>query len=139
MTDLAMLSLIESDVEHGRLIEIDEKMGVLPFYISAIPAFTTAVLSIHPYTAFRPRRLVYGGDRNLFVLEDLKIGKNTQMVVAPGPIPMECFPPHPVDGQSIDNLVGADLCHIAMLISMTVRNVTGRTLAFGAIIYGAIP
>jgi hypothetical protein len=137
VTDLAMLALVEADVEDGRLIEVEEKRGILPFYIHSVPAGTIFNVNVSPQLEFTPRRLVYGGDKNTFLLIDIKVGINSQMI-APGTMAMECFPPHPELGRPIDNLVGMDKCHISQLITMTIQNVSDRSAPFSAIIYGAI-
>jgi hypothetical protein len=132
-----MLSLALSDVQDGKPIEIEEHRLILPFYVSQIPAFSTCQISVQPQLPFLPRRLVYGGEKNLFLMEDLKVGKNSQTVSA-GSMPMECFPPHPIDGEPIDNLLGVERCLPYQMMTMTIRNLAPRTVSFGAIIYGAI-
>lgn len=139
MTDSAMLALAIKDVQDGSTIKINDEEDriILPFYVESVAAGTSVVISAQPQLDFIPRRLVYGGERGVFVLDDMKVGRNSQFV-SWGSAPMECFPPHPEGGQPIDNLLGTDTCRVSMMISLTIRNVTDRGHPFGAIIYGAV-
>jgi hypothetical protein len=99
--------------------------------VTNVTAGTTVPITKQPQVLFRPRRLVVaGGIASTFLIEDIKIGKDSQFV-ASGAIPASAFAP---DVVVLD--LKMDTCQLAASIVMTVTNITLADARFNAVMFG---
>jgi hypothetical protein len=101
---------------------------------TALPALSSANISVQPQVIFRPERIVIPSNIAVdFLITDVKVGKNSQLV-SPGAIPAVVF---------VENAFGVrlkmDTAQIAQFITISVTNQNGASRNFqGAIIGPAV-
>jgi hypothetical protein len=101
---------------------------------TALPALSSANISVQPQVIFRPERIVIPSNIAAdFLITDVKVGKNSQLV-SPGAIPAVVF---------VENAFGVrlkmDTAQIAQFITVSVTNQNGASRNFqGAIIGPAV-
>lgn len=101
---------------------------------TALPALSSANISVQPQVIFRPERIVIPSNIAAdFLITDVKVGKNSQLV-SPGAIPAVVF---------VENAFGVrlkmDTAQIAQFITISVTNQNGASRNFqGAIIGPAV-
>jgi hypothetical protein len=101
------------------------------FTRAAVPANTTAEITARPQVLFRGTRLLVGGSiASSFVIEDIKVGRNSQFV-ATGAQPAEAFK----DTATGDN-VALDTCKPGVDLTLIVTNITGAAQDFRASLFG---
>lgn len=119
-------------------IRKDDHLIMLSFN-AVVAGHGTCNIVVQPQVVCTPVRLVYGGPKYAFRLVDFQIGKNSQLGhPTTGGISMDCFPPHPENGEPIDNFSGLDVIHITMYALMQVKNTTPFQQDFSAVLYARI-
>lgn len=103
----------------------------LGFPETTIAAGATADIVAQPQTPFRGERLVVPSDiAGLFSIDDIRVGKNSQLV-AFGPLPARAFTEVGVGvGMHLDT------CQVSMQIVLRVRNISGQSATFRALLIG---
>lgn len=97
----------------------------------AIAPGTSVVIVSRPQVLFRGERLIVPSDiAGDFVLDDLKIGKNSQLV-AEGAIPCRSLQENSVDAQ-----MQLDTAQVSQDISLAVTNISGAARTFRASLVG---
>jgi hypothetical protein len=101
------------------------------FTRAAVPANTTVEITARPQVLFRGTRLLVGGSvAQYFVIEDIKVGRNSQFV-ATGAQPAEAFK----DTATGDN-VALDTCKPGVDLTLIVSNISGSAQDFRASLFG---
>jgi hypothetical protein len=101
------------------------------FTRTAVPANATVEITARPQVLFRGTRLLVGGSiASSFVIEDIKVGRNSQFV-ATGAQPAEAFK----DTATGDN-VSLDTCKPGVDLTLIVTNITGAASDFRASLFG---
>ena len=101
------------------------------FTRTAVPANATVEITARPQVLFRGTRLLVGGSiASSFVIEDIKVGRNSQFV-ATGAQPAEAFK----DTATGDN-VALDTCKPGVDLTLIVTNITGAASDFRASLFG---
>jgi hypothetical protein len=101
------------------------------FTRAAVPANTTVEITARPQVLFRGTRLLVGGSiAQSFVIDDIKVGRNSQFV-ATGAQPAEAFK----DTATGDN-VALDTCKPGVDLTLIVTNITGAAQDFRASLFG---
>lgn len=105
---------------------------VLPLdSVTVLAASETRTISAQPQTLFRPERLVVGDIVN-FLINDLKVGKNSQFV-ASGSMPSSVF-----GAGAFGVRLKMDTCQVSMIIALSVSNTdAGATHRFNGALFGA--
>lgn len=99
--------------------------------VSDVVAATLAVVSSQPQVVFRPDRLVVPASiAPYFLINDVKIGKNSQLISSTA-IPAQAFAQ---DGTGVG--LKMDTAQVSQLISLTVYNVDGADHRFFAAMLG---
>jgi hypothetical protein len=98
-----------------------------------VPANTTVEIVARPQVLFRGTRLLIGSSiAPFFVVEDVKVGRNSQFV-GTGAQPAEAFR----DTATGDN-VALDTCKPGVDITLIVTNVDGTAKDFRASLFGDV-
>jgi hypothetical protein len=101
------------------------------FTRAGVPANATVEITARPQVLFRGTRLLVGGSiAASFVIEDIKVGRNSQFV-ATGAQPAEAFK----DTATGDN-VALDTCKPGVDLTLIVTNITGAASDFRASLFG---
>ena len=101
------------------------------FTRAGAPANATVEITARPQVLFRGTRLLVGGSvASNFVIEDIKVGRNSQFV-ATGAQPAEAFK----DTATGDN-VALDTCKPGVDLTLIVTNITGASSDFRASLFG---
>lgn len=91
----------------------------------------SSVVTANPQISFRGERLVVPSDISLFfVLDDILVGKNSQLVSS-GPVPASAF-----SEVAVGVRLNLDTANIGNLISLRVRNIGPDPLTFRATLIG---
>ena len=99
--------------------------------VATVAAATTIAITAQPQVLFRPRRLVLSdAAANAFVINDVRVGKDSQFVSA-GAVPGSAFRP---DAVAID--LQLDTCQIAASIVLNVTNISAAPARFMATMMG---
>jgi hypothetical protein len=105
----------------------------LGFSREAVAPGDTVVIIGRPQVLFRGRRLLVGSSIAAnFTIEDIKVGRNSQLV-GTGPQPAEAFR----DTATGDN-ISLDTCPPGVDITITVRNIGGAASDFRATLFGDV-
>jgi hypothetical protein len=105
----------------------------LGFNRSAVPANTTVEIVARPQVLFRGTRLLVGSSiAPFFVVDDIKVGRNSQFV-GTGAQPAEAFR----DTATGDN-IALDTCRPGVDITLIVTNTDGTAKDFRASIFGDV-
>ena len=105
----------------------------LGFNRSAVPANTTVEIVARPQVLFRGTRLLVGSSiAPFFVVDDVKVGRNSQFV-GTGAQPAEAFR----DTATGDN-VALDTCRPGVDITLIVTNTDGTAKDFRASLFGDV-
>lgn len=103
----------------------------LGFPETEITAGSTANVVAFPQIPFRGERLVIPSDiAGLFSIDDVKIGKNSQLV-ASGPLPARAF-----SEVSVGVGLHLDTAQVSQQITLVVRNTSGQTATFRGMLIG---
>jgi len=103
------------------------------FTRAAVPPATTVEITARPQVLFRGTRLLVGSSiAASFVIEDIKVGRNSQFV-ATGAQPAEAFK----DTATGEN-VALDTCKPGVDLTLIVTNVTGAAVDFRASLFGDV-
>ena len=102
----------------------------LGFESLAIQPGTTVDVQANPQVLFKPKRLVYTGPANTFVIQDVKIGRSSQFV-ASGPQSADAYPPT----STVDNME-LDTARPGVVITLRIQNVSGVAADFRATMFG---
>jgi hypothetical protein len=103
------------------------------FTRAAVPPGSTVEITARPQTIFRGTRLLVGSSiAEAFVIEDIKVGRNSQFV-ATGAQPAEAFR----DTATGDN-VSLDTCRPGVDLTLIVTNTTGTAVDFRASLFGDV-
>lgn len=98
---------------------------------TSVAANTTATFTAQPQLIFRPSRLIIPSSiAASFVVSDLRIGKNSQLVSA-NPIPASTF-----IETAVGVALGLDTCNVGQTITLVVANTTGGAVTFLASLIG---
>jgi hypothetical protein len=90
--------------------------------VADVTAASSATVNSQPQVVFRPDRLVIPLDvATHFLVDDLKIGKNSMFISATG-VPAECFS-HDASGVGLK----MDTAQVSQIISITVTNLDAVT------------
>jgi hypothetical protein len=99
--------------------------------VTTVAAAATAVITTRPQVVFRPDRLVIPASiAPAFLLNDLKVGKNSQFAAATA-VPAEVFT-QGAFGVRLKN----DTAQVSMDIILNVTNISGGALRFNAALIG---
>ena len=104
----------------------------LGFEFLAIQPGATVDVTANPQVLFKPKRLVYTGPANTFVIQDAKIGRSSQFV-ASGPQAADAYPPT----STVDNME-LDTAKPGVVITLRVQNVSGVAADFRATMFGLV-
>jgi hypothetical protein len=105
----------------------------LGFSREAVAPGDTVEIIGRPQVLFRGRRLLVGSSIAAnFTIEDIKVGRNSQLV-GTGPQPAEAFR----DTATGDN-ISLDTCPPGVDITLTVRNIGGAASDFRATLFGDV-
>lgn len=103
----------------------------LGFPETSIDAGDTANVVTFPQVPFRGERLLIPSDiAGLFAIDDIKVGKNSQLV-ASGPLPARCF-----SEVSVGVGLHLDTAQVSQQITLVVRNISGQTATFRGMLIG---
>lgn len=103
----------------------------LGFPETSILAGDTANVVTFPQIPFRGERLVIPSDiAGLFVIDDIKVGKNSQLV-AQNPLPARAF-----TEVAVGVGLHLDTAQVSQQITLSVRNVSGQTAVFRGMLIG---
>ena len=103
----------------------------LGFPETSILAGDTANVVTFPQIPFRGERLVIPSDiAGLFAIDDIKVGKNSQLV-ASGPLPARAF-----SEVSVGVGLHLDTAQVSQQITLVVRNISGQTAVFRGMLIG---
>jgi len=103
----------------------------LGFPETDIDAGGTADVTSFPQVPFRGERLIVPSDiAGLFSIDDIRVGKNSQLV-ASGPLPARAF-----SEVSVGVGVHLDTAQVSQQITLRVRNISGQTATFRAMLIG---
>ena len=101
------------------------------FTRAAVPANATVEITARPQVLFRGTRLLVGSSiAQGFVIDDIKVGRNSQFV-ATGAQPAEAFK----DTATGEN-VSLDTCRPGVDLTLIVTNITGASQDFRASLFG---
>jgi hypothetical protein len=101
------------------------------FTRTAVPANTTVEITARPQVLFRGTRLLVSGSiATNFMIEDIKVGRNSQFV-GTGAQPAEAFK----DTATGDN-VSLDACKAGVDLTLIVTNISGAATDFRASLFG---
>jgi len=103
-----------------------------PFTGGQIPYNATVDVTANPQVLFKPKRLVYTGAVNTFVIQDVKIGRSSQFV-ASGPQSADAYPPT----STVDNME-LDTARPGVVITLRIQNVSGVAADFRATMFGQV-
>ena len=104
----------------------------LGFEFLAIQPGATVDVTANPRVLFKPKRLVYTGPANTFVIQDAKIGRSSQFV-ASGAQAADAYPPT----STVDNME-LDTAKPGVVITLRVQNVSGVAADFRATMFGLV-
>jgi len=104
----------------------------LGFEFLAVQPGATVDVTANPQVLFKPKRLVYTGPSNTFVIQDAKIGRSSQFV-ASGPQAADAYPPT----STVDNME-LDTARPGVVITLRVQNVSGVAADFRATMFGLV-
>ncbi len=103
----------------------------LGFPETDIAAGATENVVTFPQIPFRGERLLVPSDIcGLFSIDDIKVGKNSQLV-ASGPLPARCF-----SEVSVGVGLHLDTAQVSQQITLVVRNISGQAATFRAMLIG---
>lgn len=103
----------------------------LGFPETTIAAGATADVVTFPQIPFRGERLLVPSDiAGLFAIDDIKVGKNSQLV-ASGPLPARCF-----SEVSVGVGLHLDTAQVSQQITVRVRNISGQSATFRGMLIG---
>lgn len=118
-----------------------------------IPPRVVTTIITRPQVEFRPRRLVYSGPRDTFLILDVRFGY-TSMFASSGEIPADAFTlpdektirklktlafPERWIEKLVDNFVLPCYSHVGMDVSLVVQSITDEKATFAAFMYGSDP
>lgn len=96
-----------------------------------VPAGGTADITAQPQVPFRGERLIIPSDiAGLFMLDDIRVGKNSQLV-STGSIPARTF-----TEVGVGVGVHLDTAQVSQQITLRVRNISGQDATFRAALIG---
>lgn len=99
--------------------------------VATVAAAGTVNVTAQPQVVFRPERLVVSGAiAPSFVINDFKVGKNSQLA-ASGAVPADAFSPN-----AIGVRLKCDTAQISNTITLNVTNISGGALRFTAALFG---
>src|SRR6185436_8423364 len=101
-----------------------ESLGIAPN--------ATVDVTANPQVLFKPKRLVYTGPTNTFVIQDVKIGRSSQFV-ASGSQPADAYPAT----STVDNME-LDTARPGVVITLRIQNVGGAAADFRATMFGQV-
>lgn len=99
--------------------------------VSTVAAASTANATAQPQVIFRPERLVVSGAiAASFLINDFKVGKNSQFA-ASGAVPADAFGPN-----AFGVRLKCDTAQISNTLTLNVSNISGGALRFTAALFG---
>jgi hypothetical protein len=99
--------------------------------VSTVAAAGTVNVVAQPQVVFRPERLVVSGAiAASFLINDFKVGKNSQLA-ASGAVPADAFGPN-----AFGVRLKCDTAQVSNLITLNVTNISGGALRFTAACFG---
>jgi hypothetical protein len=104
----------------------------LGFESLAIQPGATVDVPANPQVLFKPKRLVYTGPANTFVIQDVKIGRSSQFV-ASGAQSADAYPPT----STVDNME-LDTARPGVVITLRIQNTSGVAADFRATMFGQV-
>jgi hypothetical protein len=106
---------------------------ILPFPETIVAGLTYASIPAYPQIPGKPLHLAVPPEiAPFFMIEDIKIGKNSQFA-APSGIRASCFPPLPKDPPWWNNLYGIEPWMIGHIVTLQVRNLDAACHPFSAV------
>jgi hypothetical protein len=104
----------------------------LGFEFLAVQPGATVDVAGNPQVLFKPKRLVYTGPVNTFVIQDVKIGRSSQFVASSGQS-ADAYPPT----STVDNME-LDTARPGVVITLRIQNVSGVAADFRATMFGQV-
>ena len=98
----------------------------------AIQPGATVDVPANPQVLFKPKRLVYTGPANTFLIQDVKIGRSSQFV-ASGAQSADAYPPT----STVDNME-LDTARPGVVITLRIQNISGVAADFRATMFGQV-
>ena len=98
--------------------------------VNNINAAVAANVNAQPQVLFRPERLVIDQNANSWLVNDLRVGKNSQFVAA-GSMPGAAF-----GANAFGVRLKCDTAQISQLITLNVTNNSGGALRFLGVLFG---
>lgn len=98
--------------------------------VVTVAAGATAIINSQPQVLFRPERLVIDQNANSWLINDLRVGKNSQFVSA-GALTGAAFA-----AGAFGVRLKCDTAQISQIISVSITNNSGGALRFLAVLFG---
>lgn len=136
MPQMTMDQVMAMQLARGSLLVQDQKPTkarrvAVPFARTNVAANTTTTIFAQPQVVFRAERLFVPSDiGGIFMIEDLKVGKDSQFGAAGG------HSARIFDERSEGCNLMCDTAQISQLLAITVSNISGASAFFTASVFG---